>query len=252
MKLAKKPNEADLYQPVHDFLERNGYSVRSEVNGCDITATKDDELVIIELKLNFTTTLLIQATQRQKLTESVYIGIPRPAYGLGTRRGRQMSHLVRRLELGLIIIDPIAEEMEVVFHPLPFERKRDNRARRSLLREIDGRSGEYNVGGSTRTQLVTAYREKAIMIACLLREDTALSPKELRDRGAGKNTQSILQNNHYGWFERVDRGLYSLTKSGWSALETYPKIVRHFEKRIAAEMGGGKNEGNAAKSDRSN
>ncbi|HUX22844.1 MAG TPA: DUF2161 family putative PD-(D/E)XK-type phosphodiesterase, partial [Spirochaetia bacterium] len=207
MKLAKKATEADLYQPVSDFLVRNGYTVRSEVNGCDITATKDNELVIIELKLNFTTSLLIQATQRQRMTDSVYIGIPRPVYGLGTRKGRQMSHLVRRLELGLIIVDLIAEEVEVVFHPLPFERKRDNRARRSLLREIDGRSGEYNVGGSTRTQLVTAYRENAIMIACLLKVSPTLSPKELRDRGAGKNTQSILRNNHYGWFERVDRGL---------------------------------------------
>jgi len=251
MELAKRPTEADLYPPVHDFLVRNGYMVRSEVNGCDITAIKDDELVIIELKRNFTTSLLIQATQRQRMTDSVYIGIPKPVFGLGTRKGRQMCHLVRRLELGLLIIDPIAEELEVVFHPLPFERKRDNRARKSLLREIDGRSGEYNVGGSSGTQLVTAYRENAIMIACLLKGSPSLSPKQLRERGAGKNTQSILRNNHYGWFERVERGLYSLTKTGWNALESYPKIVRHYEKRIAGSTKGSKYEGNAAQSNRS-
>ncbi len=251
MKLADRPTEADLYPPVRDFLSRNGYTVRSEVHGCDITATRGDELVIIELKRNFTTSLLIQATQRQRMTDTVYIAIPRPAYGLNTRKGRQMTHLIRRLELGLIVVDPLSEEMEIVFHPLPFDRKRDHRARGNLLREIEGRSDEYNVGGRPGSRLVTAYRETAIMIACLLKERSSLSPKQLRELGTGKKTQSILQNNHYGWFERVDRGLYSLTKSGWAALESYPKLVRHFEKRISQLQRGSKNEGNAAQQDRS-
>ncbi len=250
MKPAQRPSEADLYPPIRDFLVRNGYTVRSEVNGCDITAVRGDELIIIELKRNFTTSLLIQAAQRQRITDSVYIGIPRPAFGLRTRKGRQMSHLVRRLELGLIVIDPISEQMEIVFHPLPFDRKRDHAARRSVLREIDGRSGEYNVGGSTGTRLMTAYRESAIMIACALKRRSPLSPKQLREVGTGKKTQSILQNNHYGWFERVDRGLYALTAAGRAALEEYPKIARHFEQRIAVVWRGNKHESDAARSTR--
>jgi hypothetical protein len=252
MKPADKSSETDLYQPVCDFLLRKGFTVRSEVNDCDITATRDGELVIVELKRNFTTSLLIQATQRQRMTESVYIGIPRPTYGLTTRRGRQMCHLVRRLELGLIVIDPVGQESAVVFDPLPFDRKRDNRARKSLLREIEGRSGEYNVGGSSGTRLVTAYRENAIMIACLLTDGSVRSPKELRELGTGKKTQSILRDNHYGWFRRVSRGLYSLSATGRDALEGYPKIVRHFEQRISRLQRGNKNEGNAARSNRSN
>lgn len=250
MKLEEKATETDLYPPIKEFLDRNGYTVRSEVRDCDITATKDDELVVIELKRNFTTALLIQATQRQRVADSVYIAIPRPAYGLGTRRGRQMCHLVRRLELGLIVVDPIASQMQIVFHPLPFDRKRDGRGRRSILEEIDGRSGEYNVGGSSRTPLITAYRESAIMIACLLRDRSPLSPREMRLSGSGAKTQSILQNNHYGWFERVDRGMYALTAAGKAALEDYPKIVRHFEQRIAALQRGTNNEGNAARKNR--
>lgn len=231
---AVKPTEADLYRPIHDFLVDNGYLVRSEVKDCDITAVRGEELVIVELKRNFTTSLLIQATQRQRMTDSVYIAIPRPAFGLATRKGRHLSHLVRRLELGLILVEPIEGRIQIAFHPLPFDRKHDKRARRSLLKEIDGRSGEYNVGGSSGTPLVTAYRESAILIACLLREGSPLSPKRLRELGAGKKTQSILQNNHYGWFERVDRGLYSLTREGERALEGYPEIVHHFTRRTAA------------------
>lgn len=232
MRTASRPTETDLYPPVRDFLLRNGYTVRSEVKGCDITATKDGELTIIELKRNFTTALLIQATQRQRITEAVYIAIPRPSFALTTRKGRQMCHLIRRLELGLIIVDAIASELEVVFHPLPFDRKQDNRARKGLLHEIAGRSGEYNVGGSVGTRLVTAYRENAIMIACVLKRRSPLSPKRLRELGTGKKTQSILRDNHYGWFERVGRGLYSLTAKALSDLEAYPKIVNHFEEEL--------------------
>ena len=232
-RLDRGPTEADLYAPVRDYLAAGGYVVRSEVNGCDITALKDDELVIIELKRNFTTGLLIQATQRQRMADSVYIAIPRPAYPLASRRGRQMSHLVRRLELGLILVDPVEGRIEIALHPLPFDRKRDNRARRSLLREIDGRSGEYNVGGTTGKALVTAYRENAIQIAWLLAERPSLSPKQLRELGTGKKTQSILQSNYYGWFERIGRGLYALSPEGRHALERYPKIVRYFETHTA-------------------
>lgn len=250
MNLASKLTEADLYPPVHDLLVRNGYTVRSEVNGCDITAIKGEELIIVELKRNFSTSLLVQATQRQRLSDSVYICIPRPSFGLRTRRGRQMCHLIRRLELGLIVVDPIAQSTHIPFHPVPFDRKRDPKGRRSLLREIDGRSGEYNVGGSTGQPLVTAYREIAIMIASILRKDSPLSPKELRSRGTGKKTQSILQNNHYGWFERVDRGLYALTETGRKALREYPKIVRHFEQRTVILNQRNENESDATRSHR--
>ena len=70
--------ETDLYAPVRDWLVAQGYTVRAEVKDCDITATKDGDLIVVELKRSFNVDLLIQATKRQRLTDSVYVAIPRP------------------------------------------------------------------------------------------------------------------------------------------------------------------------------
>ena len=40
--------ETDLYPPVRDYLVKHGYTVRGEVLGCDITAAKDDALIVVD------------------------------------------------------------------------------------------------------------------------------------------------------------------------------------------------------------
>ncbi|MCP4244022.1 MAG: hypothetical protein GY772_26015 [bacterium] len=63
--------ETDLYPPLHDYLVAQGYTVRSEVNDCDVTATKDEDLIVIEIKRSLNLTLLAQAARRQRITDSV-------------------------------------------------------------------------------------------------------------------------------------------------------------------------------------
>ena len=63
--------ETDLSEPVKTYLKQQGYQVQSEVKDCDITAQRDDKLVIVELKTSVNMTLLIQATARQKITPFV-------------------------------------------------------------------------------------------------------------------------------------------------------------------------------------
>lgn len=231
--------ETDLGGPVRDYLLAQGYTVRSEVEHCDITATLGEELVVIELKRGFTTDLLIQATQRQRAADSVYVALPRPRGREGrSARWRGAQHLLHRLELGLILVsfgegEPV---VEVAFHPLPFEGKRDARRRRAILREIAGRSGDHNEGGSSRRKLLTAYRELALRIAYHLAERGPLSPQALRELGTGDKTQGILARNVYGWFARLERGLYGLKPDGRTALEDYPDLVARF--RAAEEQAG--------------
>ena len=93
-----------------------------------------------------------------------------------------------------------------------------------MIQEIADRSGNYNVGGSTRTPIVTAYRETAIYIAICLRELGPSSPRALRDLGAGKKAGPILASNHYGWFQRLGYGLYGLTDSGERELDNFPEV----------------------------
>lgn len=218
--------ETDLYPPIRDYLEANGYTVRSEVLHCDITAVKDDDLIIIELKKSANISLLIQATKRQMISDSVYVAVPKPkprrAHWQGVKR------ILRRLELGLITVNLRARkrQVEVVFDPLPHQRRKQSQKRRAVLQEIADRSGEYNVAGSTRTKLVTAYRENAVLIGCCLRRFGPLSAKQLRDMGSGEKTSSILYNNYYDWFQRIRRGVYQLTGLGEQQLSDYPQIER--------------------------
>ncbi|NLW55637.1 MAG: hypothetical protein GX050_03260 [Firmicutes bacterium] len=234
MKAAVNILETDLYQPIHDFFTQLGYEVHGEVKGCDLTASKDDELIIVELKRRINLDLLIQAVKRQRLTSEVYIAIPRPDDSPSSRRWKELCLLVRRLELGLITVSfqAVSPRVEIPIFPAPFDRQKNRQAGRrqlsSLKMEIEGRHANYNLGGSTGKKLMTAYKEQAIQIACCLQKYGPLAPKKLRALGTGKKTFSILYNNYYGWFERVERGIYQLSQLGEQELKEFPELVAYY------------------------
>lgn len=215
--------ETELYEPVREYLDRHGYEVNAEVMHCDIVATRDDDLIVVELKTSANMQLLIQATDRQKITKSVYVAIPHPGRN---RRFSGIQRVLRQLELGLLVVtsSPLGLRVTKVFDPLPSQKKQMKKNRRAIIQEISDRTANYNIGGSNRTGLVTAYREKAIFIATCLEYLGASSPKILREYGTGKSTQSILANNHYGWFQRIERGIYQITDQGKHDLLNYPEL----------------------------
>ena len=231
--------ETDLYPPVRDFLTRLGFTVRGEVADCDVTAVRGDELVVVELKRSVTVPLLAQAVRRQRAAESVYVAVPRPRGRSAGRTLRDLRVLLRRLELGLLLVSfPEGRRdggtAEAVLHPMEPVLRRDRKKRRAILREIDGRSGDFNPGGSSRRKLLTAYREEAIRIACCLDAFGPLSPKRLRELGTGVKTSSILRRNVYGWFRRIEKGLYGLDPAGRSALDEYPEVSEPYRGRLSA------------------
>ncbi len=231
---ARPARETDLYGPVRDYLAERGYRVRGEVDHCDLAATKDGDLIVVELKRQFGVDLLIQATQRQAIADSVYVALPRPP--AWTARWRGIRRLLRRLELGLIFVSDNGrrQRVEVVFHPQPYRQPKRRKARRAVIDEMAARSADYNEGGSRGRKLMTAYRESAVRIAALLAEHGPLSPRRLRALGTGDKTQSILYRNVYGWFERKDRGLYALSPQGRRALEDYPDLVCSFREAVSS------------------
>ena len=223
-------HETDLYEPIRNYLVSQGYTVRAEVADCDVVAYKGGELIIIELKRRFSIDLLIQAIDRQRVTDSVYVALPGP---FNLRRGSRwhgIRRLLRRLELGLIVVDSHREEprAKVVFHPAPYRAQRLKNKRLVVLEEMIGRSGNRNLGGSTQSKLVTVYRENVIYIACCLQRYGSLTPRQLRALGTGSKTTSILYKNVYGWFERVARGLYTLSPRGRAELNDYPDLVEEY------------------------
>ena len=78
------------------------------------------------------------------------------------------------------------------------------------------------MGGSTRTPQMTAYRQQALAVANAL-AGAPSCPRDLRI--LAPDAAKILQGNVYGWFERIEHGLYGLTSSGRVALVTWANHV---------------------------
>ncbi len=239
-KVVVKIRETDLYEPVREYLEKLGYQVQGEVDGCDMTAIMGDELVVVELKTSFNLKLLSQAVKRQRVADSVYVAIPKPKGGVRTASWRDMCMLLRRLELGLITVATERksglEQVEVHFHPNTFDRLKAMRSKKKvrhhIIKESVSRSGQYNTGGTNRTKLITVYREQAIHIVCCMMRHGNMSAAELRKLGTSAKTYNILRDNHYGWFTKVSRGIYSLNDCARDFLDGYPQLVTHYMKLV--------------------
>lgn len=218
--------ESDLYPPLKAWLESNGYEVHGEVLNCDLAARRGGELVLIELKRAVNLELLLQLTRRQEAEAAVYAAVPAPK--AVNRRWRELTRLIKRLEAGLILIFPDSptQRVEVAFHPMPSESRRRKTLTRAILAEMSGRGADLNHGGSTRRKIMTAYRELALGVAEALERLGPTSPKAISAEGLGPKAGSILRDNHYGWFERLGRGLYGLTVAGGEALEEYRALLR--------------------------
>lgn len=235
MSLMIEIQEEHLYQPLHEYLVNNGYSVNAEVGHCDIIAQKDGELVVIELKKTFSLKLVYQAIDRQKISDSVYVALPLVGNREYPPNFKHMTHLLKRLELGLILIHfmKTIERVEVVLHPRTWEHKRSNNRKAAILRESNARIMELNTGGSAGKKRLTLYRQQNIEIAVLLNLLTKAAPRELVALGCTPKCSRILTDNHYGWFCRVSRGVYTLHSAGRDALNGYPDLVTHFTQKYS-------------------
>jgi hypothetical protein len=66
--------------------------------------------------------------------------------------------------------------------------------------------------------LVTAYRQDALKLALYLFEVGASRGAEVaRETGVAEATR-MMRDNHYGWFEKVEKGVYGLSAEGASAV----------------------------------
>lgn len=222
--------EKDLYPPVRNLFEKRGYTVNAEVKDCDMTAVKDDEFIIVELKRNLTVTLLGQGLKRQRTGADVFIAVPKPKqYSL--KKFRSVFSVIKKLELGLIFVSLRGEHSfaEIVFEPKPFTfMRKDTQKRREIMEEISGRTIETNTGGVTGTKIITAYTEKCIHIACMLDMYGEMSAAEVRKKGGADNAYNILKMNVYGWFEKTGRGIFKITEKGRLDLMEYPELERYY------------------------
>lgn len=220
--------ETELYEPVKAFLEGQGYAVKGEIDGCDVVARRgDDPPVIVELKTAFSLTLVFQGVQRLGLTDAVYLAVP-PISGRGGRgRRRDILSLCRRLGLGLLAVTTGPHPfVEVLLDPAPYTPRKNRRRQGRLLKEFAHRVGDPTAGGSSTTgQRMTAYRQDALRCAVHLNAEGPTKAAIVARETSVARAATIFQRDVYGWFERVDRGIYSLSPKGKQALETYAAAI---------------------------
>lgn len=208
--------ESDLYAPVKALLEGQGYVVKGEVRGCDVVAVRGDEPpVVVELKRAFSLSLVFQGVDRLALSERVYLAV-----GKWPKPMKPVRKLCRRLGLGLLVVD--TGRAEIVLDPAPYQPRLNKHKKGRLLGEHARRVGDPNLGGSTtRIPLMTAYRQEALRCAGLLATNGPMAPKAMRAAADVPNATKILQSDHYGWFERIERGVYGITPKGRAGLEQF-------------------------------
>jgi hypothetical protein len=216
-------DESDLYSPVKSFMEALGYEVKSEINNCDVVAKKpDDTLVIIELKKGFNLDLLIQGVERLSLTSEVYIAAgfygPIAKGSIWNKRRRGILKLCKRLGLGLMMVNLFAQKgpkVEVLLDPTPYNPRKNSSKVGRLKKEFDARIGDPNEGGANpRKKIMTSYRQAAILCAALLSKSGPMRTKDVRDFTGVEKAGNLMRNNYYGWFEKINRGVYELTEKG--------------------------------------
>ncbi len=218
--------ETDLYTPLKSFLKRQGYEVKGEVGAADVVARRGDEdPLIVEMKTGFTLAVVHQAIARQSISDNVYIAIPRGT-GSGFRKSLKANiALCRRLGLGLITIRLKDGMVETHADPGPYAPRKSKQKKTALLREFARRSGDPNTGGSTRRSLMTAYRQDALRCLQILSDRGPTKAAQVAKLTGVEKARRLMADNHYGWFERVDTGIYALTSDGEKARDTYRETL---------------------------
>ncbi len=221
--------EADLYPPLKAYLEAQGYEVKAEVGDCDLMARRGDEPpIVVEMKTSFSLALVLQGVQRQTMFDHVYLATAVSSKRGWRRRYRDIARLCRRLGLGLLAVRPDAG-VEAHLDPGPYQPRKQTRKAGRLLREFDRRVGDPNVGGTTGVKRITVYRQDALRLALHLREHGPTKASVVAASTGVATAGRVLLQDHYGWFERVERGIYRLTPKGAAGLEQFAETVRAIE-----------------------
>lgn len=214
--------ETSLYAPVKTFLESFGYEVKGEVGGCDLVGLSETDppvVVVCELKLSFNLELILQAVDRAATSDEVWIAARVSASGRGREADQRYRDLCRRLGIGMLGVSGAGEVSVIVSSVSPMPRTNPKRRTR-LVKEHRRRRGDPAIGGSTKVPVMTAYRQQALACAAALVHGP-LRPRDMKT--AAPNAGSILLANYYGWFQRVEKGVYALTELGRQALKRWPE-----------------------------
>jgi hypothetical protein len=98
--------EFELIKPVSDYFTRQGYHVLEEVPigycRADLVAFKDDVVIAVELKLQYSQKALIQVKNYQLAADYVYLAIPlMKSFSML----RKKEHVLRKEGIGVLLVN---------------------------------------------------------------------------------------------------------------------------------------------------
>lgn len=211
--------ETELYLPVKTWLEGQGFEVKSEVGAADVVACRTGEdPVIVELKTGFSLTLLQQAVARQRLSDWVYVAVPRWKGKAGWRNFKANVGLCKRLGVGVMSVHMAEGSVQVHADPAEFRPRKSKPRKGALLKEFERREGDPNLGG-TRGKVVTAYQQEAERCLLYLSEHGPCKGAAVAKAVEAPKATNIMYKNHYGWFEKQGLGIYGLSLEGRAAAQ---------------------------------
>ena len=220
-----KPREAELYAPVKAYLTRQGYEVKGEVGAVDVMARRGDEPpLLVELKLGFTLALFHQGIDRLGLTDLVYVAVPEKAGKAGLRALKDNVELARRVGLGGLTVRLRDGHVTAHADPGGYVPRKSAKGAKRLLKAFDRLKGDPNEGGATRHGLVTGYRQDALLCARFLAVHGPSAGAKVKAWAEVPAATSIMAADHYGWFQRVSRGVYGLTEAGRKGLADWADV----------------------------
>ncbi|EPX80703.1 DUF2161 domain-containing phosphodiesterase [Litoreibacter arenae] len=218
--------ETELYGPVKAFLQRQGYEVKGEIGACDVVAVRDGgDPVIVELKTAFSLSLFHQGVARLSVTDDVYIAVPRKTGKPFQKALKENTKLCRRLGLGLITVRLSDKLVEVHTDPAPYAPRKSKKRKGQLLKEFARRVGDPNDGGATRHGIITAYRQDALRCARFLAVHGPSKGAKVAGWAEVPTATRLMRDNHYGWFEKVSKGVYTLSAEGRKGLSDYGDLL---------------------------
>lgn len=213
--------ETDLYPAVKRLFESQGFEVKAEIKSCDVMAVRGKEPpVIVELKNGLTLQLIYQAIDRLSITDLVYIAVAKPKRTVPL----EAQKLCKRLGLGLLVVSK-SGTVDILAEPVPYAPRPNKNRKTALLKEFHKRKGDPNIGGSTKTKLMTAYKQDALRCLNHLNTNGPTKISDLKKSTQVDRAAAILRADYYGWFTKEARGIYGITDLGRSALSLFAKEI---------------------------
>ncbi len=225
--------EADMFPMLKQHFEQLNYKVNAEVKSCDLTAIKDGELIVVEMKTSLNITLLYQALERKKLTPYVFIAIPKPKRDL-RKNLHKMKNLLSKLQIGLIVVDIVNKDVIRYLEPEEDGAKLNYKKKSQVLKEIGKREVDENIGGINKTKILTGYKELGISLCCVMSLEKEITTHDLRNKyGFDKDVTGYLNKNFFAWFHKVGRGKYILSSRGEQMLldDEFKNAIEYYHKK---------------------